>query len=98
MIWRKKQEVSFVYKTEYYFNLYLISPAGQIIVAIWSTNQYINIYILDFVDRKELLEKEGNVLDIMCHYCDFRNNCHSPMPEEQWFELFYEDECKEALV
>lgn len=49
-------------------------------------------FILDYVDRQELPEKEGNALDIMCRYCDFRNLCHVPISEEEWFELYYEEE------
>lgn len=51
--------------------------------------------ILDYVDRRELPEKEGNALDIMCRYCDFRNLCHVPISEEEWLELYFKDE-KEA--
>lgn len=48
--------------------------------------------ILDYVDRKELPEKEGNALDIMCRYCDFRNLCHLPLSEEEWLDMYFEEE------
>ncbi|MEK1828881.1 Dna2/Cas4 domain-containing protein [Priestia megaterium] len=48
--------------------------------------------VLDYVDRKELPEKEGNALDIMCRYCDFRNLCHLPLSEEEWLDMYFEDE------
>ncbi|WP_257146733.1 CRISPR-associated protein Cas4 [Priestia megaterium] len=47
--------------------------------------------ILDYVDRRELPEKEGNALDIMCRYCDFRNLCHTPISEEEWLEMYFEE-------
>lgn len=47
--------------------------------------------ILEYVDKRELPEKEGNALDIMCRYCDFRNLCHVPISEEEWLELYFED-------
>ncbi|MCY9308831.1 Dna2/Cas4 domain-containing protein [Bacillus inaquosorum] len=47
--------------------------------------------ILDYADRRELPEKEGNALDVMCRYCDFRNLCHTPISEDQWIELYFND-------
>ncbi|MFE7821401.1 PD-(D/E)XK nuclease family protein [Priestia megaterium] len=47
--------------------------------------------VLDYVDRRELPEKEGNALDIMCRYCDFRNLCHTPISEEEWLEMYFEE-------
>lgn len=48
--------------------------------------------ILDYVDRRELPEKEGNALDIMCRYCDFRNLCHVPISEAEWEEMYINEE------
>lgn len=47
--------------------------------------------ILDYVDRRELPEKEGNALDIMCRYCDFRNLCHVPISEAEWLEIYLKE-------
>lgn len=53
-------------------------------------------YIIDFVVRGELPEREGNALDIMCRYCNFRNTCHSPINDEEWLDLFFDpDEAEE---
>lgn len=48
--------------------------------------------ILGYVDRRELPEKEGNALDIMCRYCDFRNLCHVPISDEEWEEMYLNEE------
>ncbi|MEX3713418.1 PD-(D/E)XK nuclease family protein [Cytobacillus horneckiae] len=48
--------------------------------------------VLDYADRRELPEKEGNALDIMCRYCDFRNLCHTPISDEEWLEIYLKDE------
>lgn len=53
-------------------------------------------FILHCVDNEILPEKEGNALDVMCRYCDFRNNCHPPLSDEEWFELYYEDAREDA--
>lgn len=49
-------------------------------------------YIIDFVERGELPEREGNALDIMCRYCNFRNICHTPINDEEWLDLFFDPE------
>ncbi|MFE4029294.1 PD-(D/E)XK nuclease family protein [Priestia sp. YIM B13551] len=48
--------------------------------------------ILNHVDRHALPEKEGNALDVMCRYCDFRNLCHVPLSDEEWLDMYFEDE------
>jgi len=49
-------------------------------------------YIIEMVDKRELPEKEGNALDIGCRYCDFRNLCHTPLSEQDWTELYFNEE------
>lgn len=48
-------------------------------------------YVIALADRHELPEREGNALDIMCRYCDFRNTCHLPVSEEEWQDLYFQE-------
>jgi CRISPR/Cas system-associated exonuclease Cas4 (RecB family) len=54
------------------------------------TIQYIRDVIV-FVDGKDLPEREGNPLDVMCRYCDFRNVCHVPISDEEWIGLYFDE-------
>lgn len=49
-------------------------------------------YVIDMVDKRELPEKEGNALDVFCRYCDFRNLCHTPLSEQDWTALYFNEE------
>lgn len=48
-------------------------------------------FVVDYAQRGELPEREGNALDIMCRYCNFRNICHLPISEEEWQSLYFEE-------
>lgn len=48
-------------------------------------------YVIDMADKRELPEKEGNALDIMCRYCDFRNLCHTPITEDEWLDIYFDE-------
>lgn len=53
-----------------------------------STIEYIK-FCIDHAQREELPPREGNPLDLMCRYCDFRDICHEPVTDEQWLELYF---------
>ncbi|MBO9128616.1 PD-(D/E)XK nuclease family protein [Bacillus sp. 165] len=47
--------------------------------------------VIEYSNRRELPAREGTTLDIMCHYCDFRNTCHLPVSEEEWQDLYFNE-------
>lgn len=59
--------------------------------VVQKTIEYIQS-VIRFVDGKDLPEREGNPLDIMCRYCDFRNICHVPISDEEWLEIYFNEE------
>lgn len=58
---------------------------------VQETIDYIK-YCIEQAESAELPPREGNPLDIMCRYCDFRDICHLPLTDEQWIDLYFEDE------
>lgn len=49
-------------------------------------------FCIEMSQKAELPEREGNPLDIMCRYCDFRDICHMPITDEEWIDLYFEGE------
>lgn len=65
---------------------YLIEYNAELVEQVKSDIRF----MIDHAERRELPEKEGNALDIMCRYCDFRNLCHTPISEEEWLDIYFD--------
>lgn len=59
--------------------------------VVQETLEYIRT-VIQFVTGAELPEREGNPLDIMCRYCNYKNICHVPISDEEWLNLYFQDE------
>lgn len=71
-------------ETKYYYVTYNQSIVDE-------TIEYIKECI-SYADKNELPEQEGNPLDVMCRYCNFRDICHTPLSEENWLDLYFNDD------
>ncbi|UOE58201.1 CRISPR-associated protein Cas4 [Cytobacillus oceanisediminis] len=71
-------------ETKYYFVEYDEAMVEETIAYIKD--------IIRYVDGHDLPEREGNPLDIMCRYCDFRNICHIPVSEEEWLSIYFDEQ------
>lgn len=62
---------------------------------VQKTIEYIQT-VIRYVDGKDLPEREGNPVDLMCRYCDFRNICHVPISDEEWLEIYFKEDDEAA--